>query len=150
MIEIRRATDADRVAIARLHEASIRALGPRAYTAEEVESWATHIYPQRYRIEQQMFVATDNNRVVGFGHYHEGEIAAVYVDPEHVGRGVGRALIEKLEEVARDEGMTHLVLNAALNSVGFYETCGYRRTRDIPYRTRGGVLMTCAFMEKDL
>lgn len=150
MIEVRRASDARRIAIARLHEASIRALGPRAYTAEEVASWAAHIVPQNYRIEQQMYVAEDDGRVVGFGHYHEGEIAAVYVDPQHVGRGAGRALMTKLEEIARAEGVTHLFLNAALNSVGFYERCGYRRTRDIRYRTRGGVLMSCAFMEKDL
>ncbi|HEV2718948.1 MAG TPA: hypothetical protein VG323_02930 [Thermoanaerobaculia bacterium] len=51
MIAIRRATDADREAIARLHEASIRALGPRAYTAEEVDSWAANIHPQQYPIE---------------------------------------------------------------------------------------------------
>jgi putative acetyltransferase len=150
VIEIRRATDADRVPIARVHEASIRALGPRAYTAEEVASWAAHIYPRNYQIQQQIFVATDEDRVVGFGHYHAGEIMALYVDPQHVGRGAGRALMAALEEVARVEGTTHLFLNAALNSVGFYETCGYRRTKDVRYRTRGGVVMSCAFMEKDL
>lgn len=150
MIELRRATDADRVAIARLHEASIRALGPRAYTAEEVASWAAHIVPERYLIDQLMFVAVADGQVIGFGQYHEGEVAAVYVDPEHIGRGAGRALLAKLEEIARADGKTHVFLNAALNSVGFYERCGYRRTREIQYRTRGGALMDVAFMEKDL
>ena len=47
MIGIRRATDDDRVAIARLHEAAIRALGPACYTAEEVDSWAAGVAPHR-------------------------------------------------------------------------------------------------------
>lgn len=150
MIGIRRATDADRVAIARLHEASIRALGPHAYTAEEVDSWASGVAPERYFIEQEMYVATLGEEVIGFGHYHRGEIMAVYVEPSHIARGVGRALLAKLEEVARADGATHLHLNAALNSVGFYAACGYVETKETVYMTRGGVVMKCALMERDL
>ncbi|HKS26088.1 MAG TPA: GNAT family N-acetyltransferase [Thermoanaerobaculia bacterium] len=150
MIAIRRAADADRVAIARLHEASIRALGPSHYTPAEVDSWAAGVWPARYVIEQEMYVATRGEEVIGFGHYHRGEIMAVYVDPAHIGRGAGRALIAKLEEVARADGATHLHLNAALNSIGFYAACGYAQTRETMYMTRGGLVMKCALMEKDL
>ena len=150
MIVIRRATDADRVAIARLHEASIRALGPSHYTPEEVDSWAAGVRPERYFIEQEMYVAAIGEEVIGFGHYHRGEIAAVYVAPDHVGQGVGRALLAKLEEIAHADGATHLHLNAALNSVGFYAACGYAQTRETVYMTRGGLVIKCALMEKDL
>ncbi|HYU26676.1 MAG TPA: GNAT family N-acetyltransferase [Thermoanaerobaculia bacterium] len=150
MIGIRRATDDDRVAIARLHEASIRALGPARYTAEEVDSWAAGVAPDRYFIEQAMYVATSDGEVIAFGHYVNGEIMAVYVDPAHVHRGVGRLMMAKLEEVARADGATHLYLNAALNSVGFYAACGYARTMETTYRTRGGIVIKCAMMEKDL
>lgn len=37
-----------------------------------------------------------------------------------------------------------------LNSVSFYETCGFRVTGETQYRTRGGLVMTCALMEKSL
>ena len=150
MIGIRRATDDDRVAIARLHEASIRALGPACYTAEEVDSWAAGVAPERYFIEQAMYVATIDDEVVAFGHYDHGEIMAVYVDPSHVRRGVGRLMMAKLEEVARADGATHLFLNAALNSVGFYAACGYQRMKETVYMTRGGLVIKCALMEKDL
>ena len=150
MIAIRRATDADRVAIARLHEASIRTRGLSAYTPEEVDSWAFGIAPEQYHIDQPMYVATIGDEVIAFGHYYRGEIAAVYVHPDHIGRGAGRAMMAKLEEVARADGATHLHLNAALNSVGFYAACGYARTMETVYMTRGGVVMKCALMEKEL
>ena len=150
MIGIRRATDDDRVAIARLHEASIRALGPAGYTAEEVDSWAAGVHPSNYRLEHQVYVVVDDDQVVAFGHYEHGEIMAVYVDPSHVRRGVGRLMMAKLEEVARADGATHLYLNAALNSVGFYAACGYQRMKETVYMTRGGLVIKCALMEKDL
>ncbi len=148
MIAIRRATDADRVAIARVHEASIRGLGRTHYSPEQVESWAAHIHPENYPIEHDIFVAVDGDEVLGFGHYHNGEIAAVYVDPSHTGRGIGRLLMAKLEECGRNEGAERLFLNASLNAERFYAACGYERTREALYRTRGGVVIRCALMEK--
>src|SRR5207237_850793 len=87
--------------------------------------------------------ATDDDRVA-IGHYDHGEIMAVYVDPAHVRRGVGRLMMAKLEEVARADGATHLYLNAALNSVGFYAACGYQRMKETVYMTRGGLVIKCA------
>lgn len=150
MIALRRATDADRVAIARLHEASIRALGPGAYTPEEVDSWAAGVAPSNYDLSQQVYVAVDDGEVIAFGQYDHGEILAVYVGPRHVRRGVGRLMMAKLEEVAHAEGATRLHLNAALNSVGFYAACGYATTIETTYRTRGGLAIKCARMERDL
>jgi len=150
VIAIRRATDADRVAIARLHEAAIRALGTAAYTAEEVDSWAAGILPANYPLDQQIYVAVEDDAVIAFGHYNDGEIAAVYVDPLHVRRGIGRLLMDKLEEVARAEGATSVHLNAALHSQGFYAACGYRVTMLTTYRTRGGLAIGVAVMEKSL
>jgi GNAT superfamily N-acetyltransferase len=150
VIAIRRATDADRVAIARLHEATIRGHGPAAYTAEEVDSWAARILPANYPLDQQIYVAVDDDAVIAFGHYNDGEIAAVYVDPLHVRRGIGRLMMAKLEDVARAEGAASVHLNAALISQGFYEACGYRRTMETTYRTRGGLAIRVAVMEKSL
>lgn len=43
------------------------------------------------------------------------------------GRGVGRALVERSEEVARRRGFTTMVLNARESAVPFYERLGYAR-----------------------
>jgi hypothetical protein len=59
-------------------------------------------------------------------------------------------MMAKPEVVERADGATHLYLNAALNSVGFYAACGYTRTMKTTYRTRGGIVIKCALMEKDL
>jgi putative acetyltransferase len=153
MIAIRRATDADRVAIARVHEASIRGLGRTHYSPEQVESWAAHIVPENYAFgiaEHQMFVAVDDDEVIGFGHYHDQEIHAVYVHPEYSWRGIGRMLMNEMERIARAAAVPRLHLNASLNAVPFYLSCGFVKVGEGSYRSRGGVEMTCAYMEKVL
>jgi len=56
MITIRRAADADRLAIATLHEASIRRLTTAHYTPEQIESWVGVLRPERYPLDTSFFV----------------------------------------------------------------------------------------------
>ena len=51
----------------------------------------------------------------------------VAVAEELQGRGVGRALVERSEEVARNHGFHTMVLNARESAVPFYERLGYER-----------------------
>ncbi|WP_198408105.1 GNAT family N-acetyltransferase [Natronomonas pharaonis] len=58
-------------------------------------------------------------------------MAATFVDPDNTGRGIGRALVEKLEGIARREGVERLTVLASLNAVGFYEALGFEREHKI-------------------
>ncbi len=51
-----------------------------------------------------------------------------FVAPDRQGRGVGRALLGFVEELARRRGIEELHLSSSLTAVGFYERLGYRRT----------------------
>ena len=57
------------------------------------------------------------------------EVETLVVDERERGRGVGRALMEKAEEVARDEGALAMRVNVLhINDEGrrFYERAGFR------------------------
>lgn len=43
------------------------------------------------------------------------------------GKGMGRALMQFAENLARDRGYKRITLHARKNAVGFYEKMGYRR-----------------------
>jgi predicted GNAT family N-acyltransferase len=45
----------------------------------------------------------------------------------HRGRGVGRAILEAVEERARERGFERARLHAQVRSAGFYENLGYKR-----------------------
>ncbi len=81
-------------------------------------------------------VALRGSRFAGYVvFYPEGDhlhLEAVAVLPEHTGKGVGRALIGHVEQVARREGLkaVELYTNEAMTeNLAMYPKMGYRETQ---------------------
>lgn len=154
-VSLRAAADGDRPGIHAVHVAAIRGTCARAYSAEQISSWAGLLSPESYRDvirKRVMLVATDGEAVVGFGQLNAetGEVDAVYVLPERQGEGIGRSLLSELERQARDRGVTKLELSATLNAADFYEHAGYERQRVAMHRLPTGVELHCIRMGKGL
>ena len=92
---------------------------PRGSEQDDFDSTADHL------------TARDKNgRLVGIGRLHlnsevEAQIRYMATEEACRGLGVGRAIIEKLEEIAHSHGVERIVLNARDTVVGFYEHLGY-------------------------
>ena len=154
MITIRRATQEDIESIWNVHIRAIQEACKSRYSSKEIEDWSQVLRPARYNqpIKRgSFFVAVDDNLIVGFGNLNQdsGEIEAVYVAPEYVGRGVGREILQVLESVARDLGLPILRLSSSLNAVQFYENAGYRRQNQKRYLLPGE-MVACLPMVKEL
>jgi len=60
---------------------------------------------------------------------HKGTVVGMYVSQEYFGTGMGRALVDALLAVARQEGVELLVLTVTEGNTvatNFYEACGFR------------------------
>lgn len=68
--------------------------------------------------------------VVGAGALDGSEIKRVYVDPRAQGLGVGRVLLQILEDEATRCGLTEVQLDASPSSVTFYAAAGYKTHAD--------------------
>ena len=55
----------------------------------------------------------------------EGEIRRVYVCPDAQKQGIGKAMIDMLEDTARKHNISELRIKAAPNTVEFYQRLGY-------------------------
>ncbi len=85
--------------------------------ARENDSWHRAVYA--------------GNQLVGIGRLQlnspsEAQIRFMAVAPEFQGRGIGRILIVALEEVAREQGVEVIRLDARESAVGFYLVLGYK------------------------
>ena len=103
-------------------------------------------------IDGWLFVATEGDRVVGVAGAERsrdedatnatGELAMLYVAPDHVGRGLGRALHDRALDALREASYTRAtlwVLEANARGRGFYEHVGWA-----PDGTRGDHMVECA------
>jgi GNAT superfamily N-acetyltransferase len=79
-----------------------------------------------------------------------GELNALYLRPDAVGRGVGRRLFEHAEHLARVGNVLELKLKSTLNAVGFYEVCGFTRVRESVHVIPARVELPCIEMIKTL
>jgi putative acetyltransferase len=155
MFRIRRATDQDGAGIYAAHAAAVRVTCRSHYGPEDVESWANRLRPWAYRDDlerRDVVVAEDGERVLGFGVLDaEGaQIRAVYVHPEAGRRGVGGAILQVLERLARLRGLTEARLDSSLNAVAFYAANGWRQGGDTIHTFPGGRDIPCVVMTKTL
>jgi putative acetyltransferase len=111
-----------------LHTRSVVKLCGSHYSEREIEAWLSGRTPEGYvpAIERgEMFVAERDLRVVGFGHARPGEVAAVFVDPDAAGEGVGGALLRRAVELARQDHDGPVVIKSTVNAAAFYEAHGF-------------------------
>lgn len=131
-IKIRPATTGDRQALWQVHTSAIRQIAASHYDAVQIEAWAGRLAAEYYTPNPEVFFVAlaDDDSVIGFGELNleASEVEAVFVAPDYGRRGIGRRLLQFLENLAVQRGLTHLVLDASLNAVTFYERMGYRQT----------------------
>jgi GNAT superfamily N-acetyltransferase len=86
-----------------------------------------------------VFVAEIDQKPVGFVYFIQGEddfsIEEVDVARKHQGHGIGRALVERVEKLAKHKGVNYLVTGTAINiqgtpwkAYGFWARMGYTDT----------------------
>jgi putative acetyltransferase len=153
---IRRGRPSDAGALFAVHERAVRVLGRRVYNDSQVESWIHGNCPERYveamRDDDEVFeVAVSRLRgIVGFCALKDQEVRSLYVDPDWSGLGVGRSLLRRAEAMIAAAGHDKVVIGASLAGVPFYERQGYRLVKHRHWRSRGGLMIPAADMEKPI
>ena len=152
----------DALAILKAQRSAIRQTAASAYSPAIIDEWAPVVIVtervetfQRWieRGDELIVVATDSaGKIIGFGSIvpTNSELRAVYVDAAYGRQGVGRALLARLEELARDAGLTELRMDASINAVPFYEANGYFSLERGEHMMPSGARMACVRMRKVL
>ena len=99
-----------------------------------------------------LVVAEDEGKIVGFAQYFppNSSIEAVHVLPSHVKRSVGKILVRRIEDIARNQGAERITLGSSLNAVGFYAKCGYVEKKNDTFKCNDGVELGVMNFEKTL
>ena len=155
-MKIRKALDADKKNISRLHISSITRLCSKHYTHEQLNAWTSVLTPSVYdqALKEKVFlVAHDSTQdLTGLGilDLQNAEISAIYIHPDAVGKGVGAELLNKLEEIARNSNIAKIAVHSTLNAKGFYLKHGYSDHGLTFHRLSNGSKLECVRMFKDL
>lgn len=139
-----------------VHERAVLKLAQGVYSKSQVESWVHGNSPERYveamRDDGERFLVTTarSQGIVGFCSYKDEEVRSLYIDPDWSRLGMGTALLQRAEMEIAAAGHGKVIIGASLVGLPFYESRGYRVIRHRHWRTRGGLLIPAADMEKAL
>lgn len=141
---LRPAEPADALAVARVHVRSWQAAYRGLIADEYLDSLRAEDRAARYDfshvdpLKPHTLIAVEDGRILGFATTlpardadtpEAGELAALYLDPEDWGRGIGAALIQAAREHLVTAGFTQAVLwvlDGNQRAIRFYEKHGWR------------------------
>ena len=144
MVEIRRAESSE---AGRLSELALRSKAHWGYSEDFMRACTEELSYTPEEVAAGCFhVLEDAGEVRGFYALIKIsptalELEAMFVEPGHIGRGYGRALMEHaLGEARATEHIERLVIQADPNAISFYESAGARligerESDSIPGRT---------------
>jgi GNAT superfamily N-acetyltransferase len=129
---------------------AVATLCPQDYAVEQVQALLAN-KSLHYRHARSwgdvVVVATLNGVVIGFAAAIWDTICAAYVQPRQARRGVGRALVQALEDHARSRRLTKLYVTASLTGEPLYRACGYQVVSSTIVLV-SGVELNCTKLEK--
>ena len=134
MIEIRRAMPHESDKLTALAHAAKRHWN---YPEEWIDSWKSELtLTPEFITNHEVFVAITNDRIAGCSALvvSEGraELEHMWIYPEQMGHGIGRALFRHISRRAAELGFGELELSADPNAEPFYERMGAQRIGEVP------------------
>jgi GNAT superfamily N-acetyltransferase len=122
------------------------------YPKEVITSWLIEITPEiilRKSKQRACFIAEEDRRIIGHISLYEEEIKKLHVLPEFHRKGVGKGLVERVEETARHISQVRLIVYSSIYAEPFYESCGFKSIRD-EWREIDSIKWRLIYMEKEL
>jgi citrate lyase synthetase len=94
-------------------------------------------------------VVKDNGKIIGTGTIVDNYISKIYIKPEYHGLGLGKLIVNCLEDKARLNGIRTVFLASNLSAEKFYTKLGYETTDLKEMSTPGGFVFKLSWMKKD-
>lgn len=144
----------DAEGLLRVHQRAVLTLGRPTYSDAQLESWASGNSPDRYvqdmREEGEIYEVAVVRKagIVAFCSRRAHEVRSLYVDPDWARHGIGSVLLKRAEAAIAEDGFQRVSIGASLVGLPFYERQGYRVLRHRHWKTRGGLFIPAAEMEK--
>lgn len=133
--KIRRFQTEDAEEVSALIAKTLRIVNIKDYSKEYIEatvsSHSAEVLIERAE-QRNMYVVCDNSRIVGcgaiaayWGSITESIFLTIFVLPEYQGNGIGRLIIQTLEQDEFFLRAKRIEVPASITAVGFYKKMGY-------------------------
>lgn len=132
--DIRTAQPDDAPAISAVIVTALRISNARDYSPEVIARVVQHFSPECIETliaTRQVLVAMQDQQLLGTASLDGHVVRSVFVAPDSQGQGIGRRLMAALERLAREQGVSELLVPSSLTAQGFYRQLGFTVLREV-------------------
>ena len=132
---IRRFTEDDAEKVSAMIIQTLKTTNSKDYSKESINAFERQLQPSHI-LERaawtHFYVVEDNDTIIGcgaigpyWGSETESSLFTIFVLPEYQGMGIGRKIIETLEQDEYFLRAKHIEIPASITAVNFYRKLGY-------------------------
>lgn len=135
MIQIRKFEPKDAQEVSDLIAVTLRTTNIKDYSSEYIENDVNHLQPEDILQKagwMHFYVACEEDIIIGcgaigpyWGKEDESSLFTIFVLPEYQGQGVGRKIIQTLEQDEYFLRAKRVEIPASITAVAFYQKMGY-------------------------
>jgi|GEM_PF-1104085 len=146
---IKLATIDDAKEIHRIHTDAVIITCKNCYTDTQINARIEGRLPEGYHdsiVKNEIYIAKNNDNIVGFGFAIPGEIIAIFVDPVFHNKGIGKLLLDHGLKIA-SKNQKIVKVESTVNAESFYKKYGFIKIKDSICIKRGNVQIPTIILE---
>ena len=132
---------------------TVHSINKSDYSTQQLNAWATgnvdKIKWHNSFLEHYTIVAEIDGQIVGFGNLDSSYLDRLYVHKDYQCQGIASAILDCLEQYARQANESEMTTHASITAKPFFEKRGYHTLKEQQVE-RNGVLLTNFVMKKQL
>ncbi|MFC2133664.1 GNAT family N-acetyltransferase [Bacteroidota bacterium] len=132
-IRIRKFREGDDWKVSNLCRRCISEINSEDLSEKEVQFLLDEFSPagvKNYAQTSSMYVAMLHDEIAGTGNIMENQIRGVFINPDYLGFGIGRKIMNYIEGIAKRKGLKSVYLNSSAYAKDFYLKLGYKKNKD--------------------
>jgi predicted N-acetyltransferase YhbS len=148
-VHIRKLKKEDAKKVSNIIRKCLREVNSKDYPKKAITSLCNFFTPSliiRNLKDRTIFVAVENDKVIGTASLKDDTVFTVFVNPNIHGKGIGSKLMDKVESLAKKNGYKIIKVPSALTSFEFYKKRGYKKIKVVHSKDHGDTIE----MEKKL
>ena len=160
-IKIRRAVPEDLNELRELYCNTVTHINSKDYDENQITAWlkpwrdANYVPGERggafaeKLTSQHFFIAMIDDVIAGFGSVDDtGYLDFMYVSKDHQRMGVAKRLLDEIEDISRETGVTELNSIVSKTARGFFEKHGFNVIRQDTVEIRGATFVDNIMVKK--
>lgn len=143
-LSIKRATPKDADAISHVIVQTLRKTNAKDYSSTIIDNVVSNFSVEKVLSQinnRQVFVALLQGKIVGTASLEGEKVRSVFVLPERQKQNIGTSLMNHIEEVAKIQNISSLMVSSSITAEAFYKKLGYLAVRNEYYGEERTIIM---------